>query len=203
MILILDCGVGNFLSIARMITIVGGKCYFGHSQADIDKAKKIIIPGVGSFDNGIKMIKSALIFDKIKNKINSKDVIVLGICLGMQLLCRSSEEGSLPGLGVIAADNKKIEISNDKKLKIPHVGWNIVTPVRPNKLIYDTKEQQRFYFVHSYKVVPDDPNIVIGKTHYGNEFCSAFQKDNIYGVQFHPEKSHRFGLELIKRFVQL
>jgi len=202
-ILILDCGVGNFLSIARMITIVGGKCYFGHSQADIDKAKKIIIPGVGSFDNGIKMIKSALIFDKIKNKINSKDVIVLGICLGMQLLCRSSEEGSLPGLGVIAADNKKIEISNDKKLKIPHVGWNIVTPVRPNKLIYDTKEQQRFYFVHSYKVVPDDPNIVIGKTHYGNEFCSAFQKDNIYGVQFHPEKSHRFGLELIKRFVQL
>lgn len=203
MILILDCGVGNFLSIARMITIVGGKCYFGHSQADIDKAKKIIIPGVGSFDNGIKMIKSALIFDKIKNKINSKDVIVLGICLGMQLLCRSSEEGSLPGLGVIAADNKKIEISNDKKLKIPHVGWNIVTPVRPNKLIYDTKEQQRFYFVHSYKVVPDDPNIVIGKSYYGNEFCSAFQKDNIYGVQFHPEKSHRFGLELIKRFVQL
>jgi glutamine amidotransferase len=202
-ILILDCGVGNFLSIARMITIVGGKCYFGHSQADIDKAKKIIIPGVGSFDNGIKMIKSALIFDKIKNKINSKDVIVLGICLGMQLLCRSSEEGSLPGLGVIAADNKKIEISNDKKLKIPHVGWNIVTPVRPNKLIYDTKEQQRFYFVHSYKVVPDDPNIVIGKSYYGNEFCSAFQKDNIYGVQFHPEKSHRFGLELIKRFVQL
>jgi glutamine amidotransferase len=203
MILILNCGTGNFSSVGRMINAAGGECYFGHSKSDIDRASKIILPGVGNFDNGVQAMDSASIREKIIYKVNSQKTPILGICLGMHLLCRSSEEGVLPGLNLVNADVKKFYFSDSKNIKIPHMGWNIVKPVKPNPLILSTKEEQRFYFVHSYKVVPDNSSISIGCANYGGDFCAAFQDSNIFGVQFHPEKSHHFGLGLIKRFVEL
>lgn len=203
MILILNCGTGNFLSIAKMINAVGGKSYFGHTQNDIDKATKIILPGVGNFDNGIKAIEMALIREKIIQRVNYENIPILGICLGMHLLCRSSEEGTLDGLGLINANVKKFCFPNNINLKIPHMGWNVVNFIKTNPLISSLTEEQRFYFVHSYKVILDDPGILIGSANYGEDFCAAFQKNNIFGVQFHPEKSHKFGLSLMKRFVEL
>ena len=203
MILILNCGTGNFLSIAKMINAVGGKSYFGHTQNDIDKATKIILPGVGNFDNGIKAIEMALIKEKIIQRVNYENIPILGICLGMHLLCRSSEEGTLDGLGLINANVKKFCFPHNINLKIPHMGWNVVNFIKTNPLISSLTEEQRFYFIHSYKVILDDPGILIGSANYGGDFCAAFQKNNIFGVQFHPEKSHKFGLSLMKRFVEL
>ena len=203
MILILNCGTGNFLSIAKMISAAGGKSFFGHTQNDIDNASKIILPGVGNFNNGMKAIETAGIREKIIHRANYENIPILGICLGMHLLCRSSEEGSLSGLGLIEANVKKFSFVKNQVLKLPHMGWNIVKPMKSNFLLPTLSEEQRFYFVHSYKVILDDPNVSAGSTDYGGEFCSIFQKNNIFGVQFHPEKSHKFGLSLMKRFVEL
>ena len=203
MILILNCGTGNFLSIGRMINAVGGEYYFGHSKNDIDRASKIILPGVGNFDNGMQAIDSAQLREKIIYKVMSQKTPILGICLGMHLLCRSSEEGILPGLNLVNAVVKKFYFSKSKNIKIPHMGWNVVNFIKTNPLISEFSNEQRFYFIHSYKVVLDDPSILIGSTNYGGDFCAAFQKKNIFGVQFHPEKSHKFGLSLIRHFVEL
>jgi glutamine amidotransferase len=127
----------------------------------------------------------------------------MGICLGMQLLCLESEEGECSGLGLINAVVKKFVFPAGRNLKVPHMGWNVVSSTRENALLPNGTEVQRFYFVHSYKVVAANSEIVIGTANYGGDFCAAFQKDNIFGVQFHPEKSHRFGMALMKRFVEL
>ena len=132
--------------------------------------------------------------------IREKNVQMMGICLGMQVLCRSSEEGTVSGLGLIDADVRRFQYN---KLKIPHMGWNVVSSERANPLLPPNSEEERFYFVHSYKVVPDDTTITIGSADYGGEFCAAFQRGNVFGVQFHPEKSHRFGMKLMRRFVEL
>ena len=203
MILILNCGTGNFLSIAKMINAVGGQSFLGSTQNDIDKASKIILPGVGNFDHGIKAIEMALIKERIIQRVNFENIPILGICLGMHLLCRSSEEGTLAGLGLIDATVKKFFFHDNKNLKIPHMGWNVVNFIKTNPLISVLSNEQRFYFIHSYKVVLDDPSILIGSANYGGDFCAAFQKKNIFGVQFHPEKSHKFGLSLMKHFVEL
>ena len=201
--LIINCGTGNFLSVAKMINATGGKSFFGSTSKDIDNASKIILPGVGSFDNGMKAIESASIKEKIIEKVKFENIPILGICLGMHLLCRSSEEGSMNGLSLVDAEVKRFNFSNDTKIKIPHMGWNIVKSTNKSPLIPKLEKEQRYYFAHSYKVVVDNPNLIIGTTYYGSDFCAAFQKKNIFGVQFHPEKSHSFGLELIKHFVEL
>ena len=123
--------------------------------------------------------------------------------LGMQMLCRSSEEGTLKGLCLVEAEVKKIRFTHEQKLKVPHMGWNNVRQGSQNPLITDGKMEQRFYFVHTYKVVADRPEIIIGVTNYGGDFCAAFRSNNIFGVQFHPEKSHKFGIELLKHFINL
>ena len=201
--LILNCGTGNFLSVAKMINASGAKSFFGSTHKDIDNASKIILPGVGSFDNGIKAIELASIKEKIIERVKFENIPILGICLGMHLLCKSSEEGELDGLGLVEAEVKKFSFPDNKSIKIPHMGWNIIKPIKTNPLIPKLEKEQRYYFAHSYKVAVNDPNLTIGTTHYGSDFCAAFQKKNIFGVQFHPEKSHSFGLELIKRFVEL
>lgn len=201
--LIINCGTGNFLSVAKMINASGGKSFFGSTSKDIDNASKIILPGVGSFDNGMKAIESASIKEKIIEKVKFENIPILGICLGMHLLCRSSEEGSMNGLSLVDAEVKRFNFSNDNKIKIPHMGWNVVKSINKSPLMPKLEKEQRYYFAHSYKVVVDNPNLIIGTTYYGSDFCAAFQKKNIFGVQFHPEKSHSFGLELIKRFVEL
>ena len=128
---------------------------------------------------------------------------ILGICLGMQLLCKYSEEGGCEGLSLVDAKVEKFDFSEEQKLKVPHMGWNTLRTARENPLLPMDEDERRFYFVHSYKVVPNNPDISIGQCDYGGEFCAAFQQGNVLGVQFHPEKSHRFGMALMKRFVEL
>ena len=200
---IINTGLGNIASIQRMLERLGASAAFVSSYKECKECDSLILPGVGHFDEGMRLLFKADLIETLKFFVCEDKVPILGICLGMHLLCRCSEEGTEPGLGLIEADVKKFRFSYDDNLKIPHMGWNIVKSESTNPLIVDTKDEQRFYFVHSYRVVPDDPSIVIGTANYGGEFCAAFQKDNIFGVQFHPEKSHRFGMALMKRFVEI
>jgi glutamine amidotransferase len=198
---VLDVGIGNFGSIQRIIEISGGSAVKVNDPDSLDFEDKILLPGVGHFKNGMEKLEKSGFKDALKNK--ASEYKILGICLGMQLLCTHSEEGDVEGLGLVDAKVQKFNISNPSELKIPHMGWNTVRITQANKLLPISNEEQRFYFVHSYKVVPNNKNITIAQCDYGGDFCAAFQQDNIFGVQFHPEKSHRFGMNLIKRFVEI
>ena len=200
---IISTGFGNLASIQRIIEKLGGQATYVNTVADLARVGRIVLPGVGHFDEGVRSLRASGLVDQIVERVKDRGMPLLGICLGMQLLCRGSEEGLESGLGLMEADVKKFCFPADAKLKVPHMGWNVVKPTRPNALISLGEEEQRFYFVHSYRVVPDDPEVIIGVANYGSEFCAAFQKDNIIGVQFHPEKSHRFGMALMKRFMEL
>lgn len=199
---IVNVGFGNVTSIQRMLERTGASCVYVSSPKEFINLDALILPGVGNFGEGMRALRNADLIETIRTLVCVDNIPILGICLGMQLLCRNSEEGSEPGLGLINAEVKKFQFPADQKLKVPHMGWNVVRPGSYNSLIPASEDQQRFYFVHSYRVVPDDPTIVIGTANYGGDFCAAFQKGNIFGVQFHPEKSHRFGMELMRRFVE-
>lgn len=203
MIGIIYTGIGNPASVSRMISKAGGSSLVIESPSQLSEVNKLILPGVGRFDAGMKALASAGFADAISRNVLNGGRPLLGICLGMQLLCRKSDEGGLDGLGLIDADVRKFAFNPNSSLKIPHMGWNTTTTVRDNPLLPPTAEERRFYFVHSFKVVASDPTISISTADYGGEFCAAFQKGNIFGVQFHPEKSHRFGMELMKRFIEL
>jgi len=166
-------------------------------------ANKIILPGVGSFDTGVLNLRNSGLGAVLNEEVMARKKPILGICLGMQLLTAGSEEGEFPGLGWIKAVSKKFKFSS-KDLKIPHMGWNYVRPVNTKSLFkgLDT-EKNRFYFVHSYYVECTNEENVLAKCSYGNDFACAIVKDNIYGVQFHPEKSHKFGMTLLKNFAEL
>lgn len=200
---IIDTGLGNIGSVSRMIQRVGGEPHLCREPNSIIPNSKIILPGVGHYDHGVSSLINHGFDYAFWNDTAAKGSYILGICLGMQLLCRSSEEGTSKGLGLIDADVKKFRFTQEENLKVPHMGWNIVSPGVENPLIPNLETEQRFYFVHTYKVVPDDDNIVIGWANYGGVFCAAFQQKNIFGAQFHPEKSHQFGIELFKRFIAL
>ncbi|WP_341364849.1 imidazole glycerol phosphate synthase subunit HisH [Thalassospira sp. SN3W] len=199
---ILDAGMGNIGSIQRMISKVGGKSTFLSSKKELFSASKIILPGVGHFDEGIRSLARCGLVEPLMSAARSGTPI-LGICLGMQLLCRTSEEGDERGLGLVDGNVKKFNFPDETHLKIPHMGWNNVTVARPNSLILAEERDLRFYFVHSYYVELDDPSLVIATAFHGREFCAAFQKDAIFGAQFHPEKSHKFGMALMKRFWEI
>ncbi len=199
---VLDYGLGNFGSVIRMIEKAGGMAKRVSTPEEVMCAEKIILPGVGHFDRSMTQILERELMDPLRERVVEKQIPIMGICLGMQMLCAGSEEGSLPGLGYVDADVRKFQVLPKQKLKIPHMGWNTVSVTRENPLIDVTSsEEPRFYFVHSYHVVPHVPNLAIATTTHGVEFCSAFQSGNIFGVQFHPEKSHRFGMSLMKQFV--
>jgi glutamine amidotransferase len=200
---IVDLGIGNIKSIERMVAKSGGASLIINSPSQLNKISKVILPGVGHYDAGMKKLKHLGLDTALSYLIEKKRIKLLGICLGMQLLCNHSEEGILPGLGLVNA--KVVRFSSDQlsDIKVPHMGWNLVKPTKNNALIPKSFETNRFYFVHSFKVVPEDSAIIIGETDYAGNFCSAFQQDNIFGVQFHPEKSHRYGSALIQRFVEL
>jgi glutamine amidotransferase len=202
MITIIDYGMGNLGSIANMIKKVGGKSIITSDINEIKNAKKIVLPGVGAFDNAVENLKKFDLWNLLKNKIFIEKVPIMGICLGMQLLTKGSEEGNLEGLGCINAYTKKFKFE-DNKLKIPHMGWNIVK-LQKKSLLFEGMEKQenRFYFVHSYAVECYEKEDILTTTYYGYEFVSSFEKENIIGCQFHPEKSHKFGMKLFKNFVE-
>lgn len=203
MISVLDYGAGNVGSVIRMIERAGGQAIRISTMDEIFAATKLILPGVGAFDHGMMELESRGLLPALSAAAREKCVPVLGICLGMQLMCRSSEEGDLSGLGWIDAEVSRLNEAETSGLRVPHMGWNTVSVVKDNPLLPISAEERRFYFVHSYRVRCNDPSDPVALTHYGADFVAAFQRGNIYGVQFHPEKSHRFGMELIRRFLEV
>ena len=203
MIVIIDYDMGNVGSIVNMIKHVGGNCIISSNRQEIESATKLILPGVGAFDTGMKNIEELNLLQLLNERVLNDKVPILGICLGMQLLGKRSEEGSRPGLGWIDAESVRLPSSTPTthKLRIPHMGWNYATPAKPHILLGDTSETPRFYFVHSYHVVCNDPRDVLTTTSYGIPFTSAVSHENILGTQFHPEKSHSFGMRLFNNFV--
>lgn len=193
--------MGNLGSIVNMFKKIGEKSTISGDPEVIATASKLLLPGVGSFDRAMERINKL----GIKSVLDEQALIlkkpVMGICLGMQLLTRSSEEGNLSGLGWISADT--VKFPSIPGLRIPHMGWNSVTYSSTSKLTTNLPLESRFYFVHSYCVKVDSPENSILKCHYGIDFDAAIQKDNIFGAQFHPEKSHRFGMQLLRNFADL
>jgi glutamine amidotransferase len=205
MITIVDYGMGNLGSIRNMFKYIGVESRIEADPDRIARASRILLPGVGSFDTAMRKIRENGLDEVLNEKALKEQVPVLGICLGMQLLTKSSEEGSLEGLGWIPAKTLAFKNRIDSDLKIPHMGWNIVRKVRDSGLTggFDEFEEVRFYFVHSYFVKVEDEKHSLLKTDYGLAFDSAICRDNIYGAQFHPEKSHRFGMKLFENFARI
>jgi len=204
MISIIDYGLGNLGSIKNMFKWIGVDSEIISSVSEIQKAKKILLPGVGSFDRAMKNINDMGIRPVLDNKAKIEKIPVLGICLGMQLLTDGSEEGKLDGLSWISGKTKRFQFS-DKKVKVPHMGWNTVDIIDSNQaLTQNLGEEPRFYFVHSYYVKVNEYENKLLETLYGGlVFDSAIQNENIFGAQFHPEKSHKFGMQLLKNFAEI
>jgi len=203
-IVIIEYGMGNVGSILNMFKKIGCPAIVSSKIEDIERAEKLIIPGVGAFDNGMRKLEGMGFIDVLNRKVMEDGTPVLGICLGMQLLTRRSEEGKERGLGWIQADTIRFDFSqNTKKLKIPHMGWNEIRIAHNSDLLKGLEQNSRFYFVHSYHVRCDDENDVMTTTEYGYEFASSIRRGNIMGTQFHPEKSHKFGIRFLTNFVEM
>ena len=199
MIIIIDCNIGNVGSIKNMINRIGFDCIISNKLSDIENSSKLILPGVGSFDNGITNLKKLNLFKPINNKVLIEKTPILGICLGMQIMTKFSEEGTKKGFGWINTNVKKIKKS-DCNSNIPVMGWNYISSIKDNPII--NKDKQRYYFVHSYYIPKETPGS-IATASVGFEYCVAFQKENIFGVQFHPEKSHVFGKKMLSNFCSI
>ena len=201
MIAILDYGLGNLGSISNMLKVIGEKSRITNNMDTIRNADGIILPGVGAFDAGMNKLNESGLAVVVKEEA-SKGKPILGICLGMQLLGNRSEEGTLQGLSLIPFECKRFSFE-DKSLKIPHMGWDIVDFKKQHPILEGLNGQQRYYFVHSYYAVCEKPENILMTCDYGVEFTCAVVKDNIIGLQFHPEKSHDFGLALLSNFVKI
>jgi len=202
MITIINYGLGNLASVLNMVRKVGGSARVSSDLHDLLGSSKLILPGVGSFDHGIKQLRLLGLFSAIQ-EMALRGVPILGICLGMQLLSNRSEEGIEEGLGLIDAEFKRFSFGSESPLNVPHVGWNHINIVKENPLISHDGSEKRFYFTHSYHAICSHESDILATTEYGYTFTAAYSRDNVFGVQFHPEKSHRFGMELIKRFLDL
>lgn len=204
MIAIIDYGCGNLGSIQNMLKKLGAESIITSDAKQITIASKLILPGVGAFDTGIKNLHEKGMWDILNKKVLEQKIPILGICLGMQLMTKNSEEGKLNGLGWIDAFTIRFNFSkiNEKK-KIPNMGWNFIEIKKQSKLFTEMYKNPKFYFVHSYHVKCNESNDVLATANYGYTFDCAFEHDNIYGVQFHPEKSHKYGMKLLQNFVNL
>lgn len=200
MTVIVDYDMGNVGSIKNMLKRLGYDATITSDIETIKHAQKIILPGVGAFDMGMENLKNRGLIDVLNHKARIEKTPILGICLGMQLMTLRSDEGTLSGLGWLEAETLKFEI---KDKKIPHMGWNEIQIEQESPLFPNTGEYNRFYFVHSYYVKCLDPSNIATTTEYGDRFVSSFVKENIYGVQFHPEKSHSYGFRLLKHFMEI
>ncbi len=206
MIHIVDYGLGNLGSIGNMLKKIAVPCALVSDPAAAREARKLILPGVGSFDHGMASLVERGWLPVLDELVRERRLPVLGICLGMQLMTRSSEEGARPGLGWIDATTVRFPTgtsdASGARLRVPHMGWNRIDAARAHPLVA-AEAPQRYYFVHSYHVVCDRPEDVIATSEYGHRFACAFARDNVMGVQFHPEKSHAFGMRLLRAFADL
>jgi imidazole glycerol-phosphate synthase subunit HisH len=203
LIAVLDYGVGNVGSIINMLKKVGVPAIPTNNIEEIGNAEKLILPGVGSFDAGMSKLNNSGLIEAIKKHAIIEEKPLLGICLGMQMLGRKSEEGNEKGLGLIPFDNKRFKLEESSQLKIPHMGWDItINSIKDDPIVEGLTSTQRYYFVHSYHAVCDSEENVLMRCEYGYSFAAAVKKGNIYGMQFHPEKSHKFGMELLSNFAR-
>jgi glutamine amidotransferase len=205
MIGILNYGMGNLGSIRNMLARLSRRAEIIQTVAELDACERLILPGVGAFDTGMRNLEQSGFRDALEAFARSGKPI-LGICLGMQLLASKSDEGHLPGLGWINAEVRRItrpaENQEFQQLKIPHMGWNIATAKIDSRLFRDLPPDPRFYFVHSYHVVCASDHDVSATIQYGSTLTAAIESKNIFGVQFHPEKSHKFGMKVLENFAQ-
>jgi glutamine amidotransferase len=200
---ILDCGLGNLRSIQRKLQRCGISAKLASTPTEVLAADRLIFPGVGHFATGMSNLRRSGLADALSEKVLLQKTPILGICLGMQLFSKFSEEGDVAGLGWIDARTVRFRAERiDQPPRIPHVGWNTFSPVRGSSLFSGVREDQRFYFTHSYHLECADPADELARTHYGYSFTSAVQRGNIYGVQFHPEKSHLEGLGVLLNFLR-
>lgn len=204
MITIIDYGLGNVMAFLNVYTRLNVPVSVATSVKDLGHATKLILPGVGSFDYAIQKFDQSGMRQAVERLVLQEDMPVLGICVGMQMLAASSEEGSLPGLGWIGGKVKKFNLSTmPRGTYLPHMGWNDVKPVVDGGLFRALELDSRFYFLHSYYFECQRKENILALTDYGLQFSCAVHRDNVYGVQFHPEKSHQFGSQLLKNFADL
>lgn len=202
MIAIVDYEMGNLGSIRNMLTAIGAESNTTRRTDDLLSATKLILPGVGAFDAGMRNLSQLGVLPVLSELALNRKVPILGICLGMQLMTTRSEEGVEPGIGWIDADVVRFDATRHPGMRVPHMGWNTVRGAKESPLLAGMEGEQRFYFVHSYYTRCRHRDDVLLQTEYGAEFDAAFAHDNLYGVQFHPEKSHRFGMNLLRNFVE-
>ena len=200
---ILDYGVSNSSSILNMLKKIGVEASVIRNASEVLDAEKLILPGVGAFDNGIEALVNTNLDKAIREVALEKSLPLLGICLGMQLLCEGSAEGNLSGLGLIPGLCERINPPKESNLKVPHMGWNFISNMASDPLFEGLKDDVRFYFVHAYHMKPTNQDAVIAEVEYGQPLTAVVRSGLTYGVQFHPEKSHRFGMRLLKNFADL
>jgi len=204
MISIINYGSGNLGSILNMLKKLGIPAQLADTPEQVMKAEKLLLPGVGAFDAGMQNLNNSGMIDALNEKVLNQKTPMLGICLGMQLLTKGSEEGKLPGLGWIDAYTYKFNFgANPDKLKVPHMGWNFIYSVKEHALVKNLPENPRYYFVHSYYVKCNNPEDALVTCHYGIDYTCGVQQGNVMGVQFHPEKSHKYGFQLLKNFNEI
>jgi len=196
---ILDYGVGNIGSIISMLNRAGFSSIIISDNQSLMGVEKLIIPGVGSFDYGMKQLKSRGIIEELQRRCRSDTLNVLGICLGMQLLFSGSDEGKCEGLNLIPGHVRRIE-ATDSSIKVPHMGWNYIEIKHKSLLFPEIDSPQKFYFVHSYHCIPNDFMMVSSTVNHGEELVASVSHRGIHGVQFHPEKSHKFGMSVLANF---
>lgn len=201
---IIDYGAGNIASVANMIDYVGGAAEVVSSPDKLNSGTKILLPGVGAFDYGMSCLEDGGWLPALEDCVQIKRTPTMGICLGMQLMCKSSEEGKRHGLGWIDASALRFTFPAGSGLKVPHMGWNRVMVSGGNEPLFrESESEKRFYFVHSYYVNCANDDDVILTCHHGHDFVAGFHRDNLWGLQFHPEKSHKFGMEVFRRFLEV
>ena len=204
MITIIDYGLGNIRAFVNLYRRLDIPVRVARGAADVESAERIILPGVGAFDHAMHLLDGSGMRDSLDAVAASGRVPMLGICVGMQILAASSEEGKLRGLGWIDGDVRKFDVASfPQRTRLPHMGWNDVAPVAQGGLFAGLERDARFYFLHSYYFACAEPGNTLAQTDYGRPFASAVRAGNIYGVQFHPEKSQRTGLQLLSNFLEL
>jgi len=202
MIVVVDFGMGNLRSIVHKMAKLNIPAEISSDPDKIKNATKIILPGVGAFGSGINNLINLGLVDILNQKVLIEKIPILGVCVGLQIMCLKGEEGDVAGLGWLDAEVKRFRFPEDSDLRVPHVGWNTLIKKHDSRLLDGFEPERRFYFTHSFFVNCEHPQDIVASTVYGIEFASVINHDNIYGVQFHPEKSHKKGTEVYKNFVE-